>query len=94
MKRQRRGLACSIHWGQKATSAGLLSTDNTANGELFYGGTGAMMYSGSGDIAKADELLRQWPAGIFPGAGRGRHGEHGDQRTLHAGFAYAFVVDL
>lgn len=45
---------------------GFLSTDNTANGELFYGGTGAMMYSGSGDIAKADELYGNGQLGFFP----------------------------
>ena len=59
---------------------GFLSTDNTANGELFYGGTGAMMYSGSGDIAKADELYGNGQLGFFMET----------NVPLHAGFAYAF----
>ncbi|SCI42162.1 Maltose-binding periplasmic proteins/domains [uncultured Clostridium sp.] len=69
---------------------GFLSTDNTANGELFYGGTGAMMYSGSGDIAKADELYGNGQLGFFPVPDVDGMENMETNVPLHAGFAYAF----
>ncbi|MFR3667757.1 MAG: hypothetical protein ACLTVV_08420 [Ruminococcus sp.] len=58
---------------------GFLSTDYTAAADLFFGGNGAMWYSGSGQITQASEMYKNGQLGFFCGAGCGWSGKYGNK---------------
>lgn len=69
---------------------GFLSTDYTAATDLFFGGTGCMWYSGSGQIAQASEMYADGDLGFF--AVPDVDGEENMETNvpIHGGFGTAF----
>lgn len=69
---------------------GFLSTDYTAATDLFFGGTGCMWYSGSGQITQASEMYANDQLGFF--AVPDVEGEENMETNvpIHGGFGTAF----
>jgi raffinose/stachyose/melibiose transport system substrate-binding protein len=69
---------------------GFLSTDYTAATDLFFGGTGAMWYSGSGQIAQASEMYANGELGFFPVPDVEGEENMETNIPIHGGFGTAF----
>lgn len=69
---------------------GFLSTDYTAATDLFFGGTGCMWYSGSGQISQASEMYANGQLGIFPVPSVDGEDNMSTDIPVHGGFGTAF----
>jgi raffinose/stachyose/melibiose transport system substrate-binding protein len=69
---------------------GFTSTDFTAAVNLFFGGTGAIFYEGSGSIASASKLYSEGKLGVFPVPALSGVKNMDTNVPLHAGFGNAF----
>jgi len=69
---------------------GFTSTDYTAAVNLFFGGTGAIFYGGSGLIANASKLYSEGKLGVFPVPAMANIKNMDTNIPLHAGFGNAF----
>ncbi len=69
---------------------GYLSTDYTAATDLFFGGTGCMWYSGSGQIAQASEMYTNGLLGFFPVPDVDGEDNMKTNVPIHGGFGTAF----
>lgn len=69
---------------------GFLSVDYTSATDLFYGGNGAIFYSGSGQIAQAEEMYDNGQLGFFPVPDVAGMENMSTNVPIHAGFAEAF----
>ena len=69
---------------------GFMSVDYTAGADLFYGGTGATMYSGSGQISLASDMYEEGKLGFFPVPSVDGMDNMSTDVPIHAGFAEAF----
>ncbi len=69
---------------------GFLSVDYTAATDLFYGGTGAIFYSGSGQINQAEEMYDNGELGFFAVPSVSGMDNMETSVPIHAGFAEAF----
>lgn len=45
---------------------GFMGTDYTSAADLFFGGTGTMMYSNSGQMSLSEDMLNEGKLGVFP----------------------------
>lgn len=71
---------------------GFLSTDYTAATDLFFGGTGCMWYSGSGQITQASEMYANGELGFFPVPDVDGEKNMDTNTPIHGGFGTAFNV--
>ncbi len=69
---------------------GYLSTDYTAATDLFFGGTGCMWYSGSGQISQASEMYADGQLGFFPVPDVDGEENMKTNVPIHGGFGTAF----
>lgn len=69
---------------------GFLSVDYTSASDLFYGGTGAIFYSGSGQIGQAEEMYDNGELGFFAVPDVAGMDNMATNVPIHAGFAEAF----
>lgn len=69
---------------------GFLSVDYTSATDLFYGGTGAMFYSGSGQISQAEAMYDEGTLGFFAVPDVDGMENMSTNVPIHAGFAEAF----
>ena len=69
---------------------GFLSTDYTAATDLFFGGTGCMWYSGSGQITQASEMYAKGELGFFPVPDVDGQENMKTNIPIHGGFGKAF----
>lgn len=69
---------------------GFLSTDYTASKDLFFGGTGAMYYSGSGQIQDASAKYDSGELGFFPVPDVDGMENMDTNVPIHGGFGTAF----
>lgn len=69
---------------------GFLSVDYTSATDLFYGGTGAIFYSGSGQINQAEEMYDSGELGFFAVPDVKGLDNMDTNVPIHAGFAEAF----
>lgn len=69
---------------------GFLSTDYTAATDLFFGGTGCMWYSGSGQISQASEMYSKGELGFFPVPDVEGQENMETNIPIHGGFGTAF----
>ena len=69
---------------------GYLSTDYTAATDLFFGGTGCMWYSGSGQISQASEMYANGQLGFFPVPDVDGEENMKTNVPIHGGFGTAF----
>ena len=69
---------------------GFSSVDYTSACNLFYGGTGAIFYSGSGQIGLADEMYKEGKLGFFPVPDTEGMDNMSTNVPIHAGFAEGF----
>ena len=69
---------------------GFSSVDYTSACNLFYGGTGAIFYSGSGQIGLADEMYKEGKLGFFPVPDTEGLKNMPTNVPIHAGFAEGF----
>lgn len=75
---------------QNYFQGGFLSTDYTAATDLFFGGTGAMWYSGSGQIAQASEMYSEGKLGFFAVPDVNGEENMDTNVPIHGGFGTAF----
>jgi raffinose/stachyose/melibiose transport system substrate-binding protein len=69
---------------------GFLSVDYTSASDLFYGGTGAIFYSGSGQISQAEDMYDKGQLGFFPVPDVEGMDNMSTNVPIHAGFAEGF----
>ncbi len=69
---------------------GFLSVDYTSASNLFYGGNGAIFYSGSGQIAQAEEMYDNNQLGFFAVPDVDGMTNMDTNIPIHAGFAEGF----
>lgn len=69
---------------------GFASVDFTSACNLFYGGTGAIFYSGSGQIGLAEEMYDGGQLGFFPVPDTDGMDNMSTNVPIHAGFAEGF----
>jgi raffinose/stachyose/melibiose transport system substrate-binding protein len=69
---------------------GFASVDYTSASDLFYGGTGAIFYSGSGQIAQAEEMYDNGQLGFFAVPDVEGLDNMDTNVPIHAGFAEGF----
>lgn len=69
---------------------GFMSVDYTSAADLFFGGTGAIMYSGSGQISMASEMYDNGELGFFAVPDVDGMNNMSTNVPIHAGFAEAF----
>ena len=69
---------------------GFLSTDYTAATDLFFGGNGAMWYSGSGQITQASEMYKNGQLGFFAVPDVDGQENMETNVPIHGGFGTAF----
>lgn len=69
---------------------GFLSVDYTASADLFFGGTGAIYYSGSGQISLATEMYENGQLGFFAVPSVDGMDNMSTDVPIHAGFAEGF----
>lgn len=69
---------------------GFASVDFTSACNLFYGGTGAIFYSGSGQIGLAEEMYDEGKLGFFPVPDTEGMDNMSTNVPIHAGFAEGF----
>lgn len=69
---------------------GFASVDFTSACNLFYGGTGAIFYSGSGQIGLAEEMYDEGQLGFFPVPDTDGMDNMSTNVPIHAGFAEGF----
>jgi raffinose/stachyose/melibiose transport system substrate-binding protein len=69
---------------------GFASVDFTSACNLFFGGTGAIFYSGSGQIGLAEEMYDKGDLGFFPVPDTDEMDNMSTNVPVHAGFAEAF----
>lgn len=69
---------------------GYLSTDYTAAADLFFGGTGDIMYSNSGQISLASDMYKNGELGFFAVPDVSGQENMSTNIPIHAGFATAF----
>ncbi|WMC93248.1 ABC transporter substrate-binding protein [Kineothrix sp. MB12-C1] len=69
---------------------GFASVDYTSACNLFFGGTGAIFYSGSGQIGLANEMYKEGKLGFFPVPDTEGMENMPTNVPIHAGFAEAF----
>lgn len=69
---------------------GFLSTDYTAATDLFFGGTGCMWYSGSGQITQASEMYEAGELGFFAVPDVKGEENMDTNVPIHGGFGTAF----
>lgn len=69
---------------------GFSSVDYTSACNLFFGGTGAIFYSGSGQIGLADEMYKEGKLGFFPVPDTEGMDNMSTNVPIHAGFAEGF----
>lgn len=69
---------------------GFTSTNYTDATNMFFGGQGAMFYSGSGHIENAKELYAEGKLGMFPVPAVDDMDNISTNVPIHAGFAWAF----
>jgi len=69
---------------------GFLSTDYTAATDLFFGGTGCMWYSGSGQISQASDMYSKGELGFFPVPDVAGQENMETNIPIHGGFGTAF----
>lgn len=69
---------------------GFLSTDYTAATDLFFGGTGCMWYSGSGQITQASEMYKEGKLGFFAVPDVDGQENMETNIPIHGGFGTAF----
>ena len=69
---------------------GFLSTDYTAATDLFFGGTGCMWYSGSGQIKEASEMYANGELGFFAVPDVDGEENMDTNVPIHGGFGTAF----
>lgn len=87
----RAGVELVYEMGQKGYfEPGFLSVDYTAATDLFYGGTGAIFYSGSGQINQAEEMYDNGELGFFAVPSVSGMDNMETNVPIHAGFAEAF----
>ncbi len=69
---------------------GFASVDYTSACNLFYGGTGAIFYSGSGNIELAEQMYDEGLLGFFPVPDTDGMNNMATNVPIHAGFAEGF----
>ncbi len=69
---------------------GFMSVDYTSAADLFFGGTGAVMYSGSGQISMASDMYDSGQLGFFAVPDVDGMENMPTNVPIHAGFAEAF----
>ena len=69
---------------------GFASVDYTSACNLFFGGTGAILYSGSGNIGLAEEMYDNGQLGFFPVPDTEGMENMSTNVPIHAGFAEGF----
>ena len=69
---------------------GFASVDFTSASNLFFGGTGAIFYTGSGQISLAEEMYDNGELGFFPVPDTEGMDNMSTNVPVHAGFAEGF----
>ncbi|MCJ7842127.1 ABC transporter substrate-binding protein [Lederbergia sp. NSJ-179] len=69
---------------------GFMSTDYNAAHDVFYGGTGAMMYTGSGTMYRALDMYDEGKLGLFPVPAVEGEENIPTNTPIHGGFGTAF----
>lgn len=69
---------------------GFMSADSNAANDVFFGGTGALMYSGSGSMFQAEELYNEGKLGFFPVPAVAGEKNIKTDIPIHGGYGTAF----
>lgn len=69
---------------------GFMAADSNAANDVFFGGTGAMMYSGSGSMFQAEELYKEGKLGFFPVPAVADQENISTNIPIHGGYGTAY----